>query len=224
MSPLIFIIFGATGDLTSRKLLPAIFSLYKQQKLSQEMYVVGVGRRDFSQQEFTELMKKAVKQQKRFKIDLDESLWNSFAQNITYVKGNFEHTDVYNEIINVLESYDNKLGACVPRFFYLATPPEHYETILMHLKETKLAEGCGQGTINYTRVLIEKPFGKDLETAQKLDQLLASIFEEKQIYRIDHYLAKETVQNILAFRFANGIFEPTWNQEFIDHVQISVSE
>lgn len=224
MSPLIFIIFGATGDLTSRKLLPAIFSLYKQQKLSQEMYVVGVGRRDLSQTEFTELMKKAVKQQKRLKTDSDESQWNSFAQNITYVKGNFEHTEVYNEVINVLESYDKKLGACVPRFFYLATPPEHYETILSHLKETKLAEGCGQGTINYTRVLIEKPFGKDLETAQQLDQLLASIFEEKQIYRIDHYLAKETVQNILAFRFANGIFEPTWNHEFIDHVQISVSE
>lgn len=129
------------------------------------------------------------------------------------------------------------MKACVPRFFYLATPPEHYEMILNHLRDSQLSEGClpasayaqaiqagGQGFARYTRILIEKPFGKDINTARHLDQLLAAIFEEKQIYRIDHYLGKETIQNLLALRFANGIFEPTWNRNFIDHVQIALLE
>jgi glucose-6-phosphate 1-dehydrogenase len=225
MSPLIFIIFGATGDLTQRKLLPAIYSLYKQQSISQDILVVGVGRRDLSKEAFEDLMKKAAFNSRRTKDkDKEEELWSKFSTSLTYVQGTFEDAELYNKLVKLLESHDAKVGACIPRFFYLATPPEHYETILDNLRDSKLAEGCGQGTVNYTKVLIEKPFGKDLDTARKLDQLLASIFEEKQIYRIDHYLAKETVRNILAFRFANGIFEPTWNNEFIDHVQITVAE
>lgn len=226
MSPLIFIIFGATGDLTSRKLLPAIYSLFKQKKVSQDMYVVGVGRKPLSKLEFEALMKKAAftrKNQKNNESDSEE-MWSHFAKNVTYVQGNFEDAQLYTRLTEELRGFDATLNACIPRFFYLATPPEHYETILMHLRDSELAEGCGQGTANYTRILIEKPFGRDLETAKRLDLLLATIFNERQIYRIDHYLAKETVQNILAFRFANGIFEPTWSHEFIDHVQITVSE
>ena len=128
-----------------------------------------------------------------------------------------------------LQDIDAKIGACVTRFFYLATPPDHYETILNKLVETKLSKGCGYesedfGGSKWTRVVIEKPFGKDLETARNLDKKLAEIFEEKQIFRVDHYLGKETVQNMLAFRFANGIFEPVWNKNFIDHVQITLAE
>lgn len=219
MSPLIFVIFGATGDLTSRKLMPAIFSLIKDQKLSPDILIIGVGRRKLSNDDFREVMKKAA-----HVTESQKDRWDALEPNIRYVQGFFEQDDLYTTLVTTLEAYDTKMGACIPRFFYLATPPEHYEGILMHLRDSKLAEGCGQGTVNYTRVLIEKPFGKDLETAKHLDELLATIFEERQIYRIDHYLAKETTQNILAFRFANGIFEPTWNKNFIDHVQITVAE
>lgn len=207
---LIFIIFGATGDLTHRKLMPAIFSLVKKKKISQDIMVIGVGRRALSDEEFRHAVEKSAP--------------GTHIEHISYVQGFFEDPVLYQTLVQKLEAFDTKIGACIPRFFYLATPPEHYGTILTNLKESTLAEGCGQGTINYTRVLIEKPFGKDMETARHLDDLLASTFEERQIYRIDHYLAKETVQNILAFRFANGMFEPTWNSEFIDHVQITVSE
>ena len=108
--------------------------------------------------------------------------------------------------------------------FYLATPPDNYEQILDNLDKTKLAEGCGQGSNKWTRIILEKPFGRDLETAQHLDQKLATIFEERQIFRVDHYLGKENVQNMLAFRFANGIFEPVWNNKYIDHIQVTISE
>lgn len=223
MSPLIFIIFGATGDLTQRKLMPALFMLVKNKQLSPDVLIIGNGRRNMSDKEFRELMRKAVFSTIP-ETDTNKACWNSFSEQLQYVQGTFENASLYNSLVQILEGYDEKLGACIPRFFYLATPPDHYESILTHLRDSKLAEGCGQGTTNYTRVLIEKPFAKDLETAQHLDELLGSIFEERQIYRIDHYLAKETIQNILAFRFANGIFEPTWNSEFIDYVQITVAE
>jgi glucose-6-phosphate 1-dehydrogenase len=207
MSPLIFIIFGATGDLTKSKLMPAIVSLVKKGKISPDVVIIGTGRRKLSDEEFR-----------------DSLSAKAFPGTIKYVQGLFEDPALYRQIGEELEFFDKKAKRCIPRYFYLATLPSHYEEILNHLKLSALAKGCGQEAVNYTRVLIEKPFGKDMQTAQKLDEVLASVFEERQIYRIDHYLAKDTVQNILAFRFANGIFEPTWNGEFIDHVQISVSE
>jgi glucose-6-phosphate 1-dehydrogenase len=247
MSPLIFIIFGVTGDLTQRKLMPSIFSLFEKNRVSQDMYIVGVGRRDLDQQVFQDQMKESIlKKKKRSHTSPSLSDWEAFSKNLIYVQGQFEDTELYTKLTATLEAYDKKFQACIPRFFYLATPPDHYETILEHLRDSKLSEGCQPGSVReallshtsgedqqrldnhltaaYTRVLIEKPFGRNLHTARHLDELLGSIFEERQIYRIDHYLAKETVQNILAFRFANGIFEPTWTNEFIDHVQITVSE
>ncbi len=222
MTPFVFIIFGATGDLIHRKIMPAIYNLTKKGEIDTPIYFIGTGRRDITADQFAELMAGAVHDS--VGTAFDGAVWGKLFAGFEYVKGDFADPNVYEQLVAILEGFDKKMNACVPRFFYLATPPMHYETILTHLKESKLSEGCGQGTNVYTRLLIEKPFGSDSATAQHLDALLGSIFEEKQIYRIDHYLGKETVQNVLAFRFANGIFEPTWNNEFLDHVQITLAE
>ena len=221
-SPLVLVIFGATGDLTARKLMPAIYTLYQKQQLPPEAFIVGVGRRDITPHDFRELMRAAVIA--AHGDAFSDTVWQQMAAGMHYVQGFFEEPDMYAELVQVLERFDEVRKACVPRFFYLATPPENYESILSNLQTSKLAEGCGQGTINFTRVLIEKPFGKNLENARRLEHILSTTFEERQIYRIDHYLGKETMQNLLAFRFANGIFEPTWNSEFIDHVQMTFAE
>ena len=190
MSPFILIVFGATGDLMHRKLMPAIGNLWKQKEIG-DVRIIGVGRRNLSQEEFRSQIQSTV-------------------SNMTYVQGMFEDQTLYRRLKEMLNNTH-------PKHFYLAVPPEHYETILTQLSASKLSD------IN-ARILIEKPFGKDLTTARHLEKLLSSIFQEKQIYRIDHYLGKETIQNILSFRFANGIFEPTWNDKFIDHVQVALLE
>jgi glucose-6-phosphate 1-dehydrogenase len=216
-SPLVMVIFGATGDLMNRKLMPAFYHLVESGEISRDIYIVGVGRREITTDQFRELMARSVE-------PANLPLWEHLTKRMHYQQGHFEEAGLYENLTKLLADFDSELKACVPRFFYLATPPEHYETILTHLHKSKLSEGCGQGTSLYTRVLIEKPFGKDLMTARRLDELLGTIFEERQIYRIDHYLGKETLQNILSFRFANGIFEPTWNKDFIDHIQITLAE
>jgi glucose-6-phosphate 1-dehydrogenase len=221
-SPLVMVIFGATGDLMHRKLMPALYHLVRDGEVSRDIYIVGVGRRKITTDQFRELM--ATSARAMYGEAFDQSLWEHLTERMHYTQGHFEENVLYEDLTKLLAEFDEELKACVPRFFYLATPPEHYETILKHLHNSKLSEGCGQGTSLYTRVLIEKPFGKDLMTARRLDELLGTIFEERQIYRIDHYLGKETLQNILSFRFANGIFEPTWNNNFIDHVQITLAE
>ncbi len=213
-SPFVFVIFGATGDLAHNKLIPALFGLFKQNKLPQEFFVVGFARRAFSQKEFSDSFENFTK----------DSEWNNFASHLAYQQGTFEEETGYAQLTEVLASFDKHGGACITRIFYLATPPEHYESILHFLDKTKLSNGCGQGSSKWTRIAIEKPFGKDLETAKALDRKLARIFDEKQIFRVDHYLGKETVQNMLIFRFANGIFDPIWNNEYIDHVQITLAE
>lgn len=213
-SPFILVIFGATGDLAQNKLIPSLFSLFKKSVLPQDFFVIGFSRREISDLDFRNFFEKLSKDRK----------WNDFAKHLSYQNGDFGQENGYLNLIEKLNTIDQKIGACVTRFFYLATPPQNYETILDYLRSTKLSEGCGQGSNKWTRIVIEKPFGKDLETAQMLDKKLAQIFEERQIFRVDHYLGKETVQNIIAFRFANGIFEPVWNKSFIDHVQITFAE
>lgn len=213
-SPFVMIIFGATGDLAHRKLIPSLFSLFQKDFLPQDFYIVGFSRRDYNDEDF----------RSHFKELSDKPDWEKFSKHLYYQKGDFSQETGYKELIEKLNGFDEKIGACITRFFYLATPPENYEVILDYLESTELSEGCGQGSNKWTRIIIEKPFGKDLETSIALDEKLSKIFEEKQIFRVDHYLGKETLQNILAFRFANGIFEPIWNKEYIDHVQITFAE
>ena len=216
-SPFVMVIFGATGDLALNKLFPALYSLFVRGVLPEKFYIVGFSRREFSDEQFRNYLTENS-------ISGKESKFSDFVKNIYYQQGMFGSEDGYINLIEKLKNFDEEIGACIMRFFYLATPPKNYELILKHLKETKLSEGCGQDSNRWTRLAIEKPFGNDLETAIELDKKLSDIFDEKQIFRVDHYLAKETVQNILAFRFANGIFEPVWNSEFVDHVQITFFE
>jgi glucose-6-phosphate 1-dehydrogenase len=213
-SPFVMVIFGATGDLAQNKLIPALFSLYNQDFLPKDFFIVGFSRRPLNDDEFRSFFKELS----------EKPNWEEFSKHLYYQGGDFAKKDGYLELIEKLNSFDKKMGACITRFFYLATPPQNYEIILDYLESTELAEGCGQGSSKWTRVIIEKPFGKDLETAIALDEKLSKIFEEKQIFRVDHYLGKETLQNVLAFRFANGIFEPIWNKSYLDHVQITLAE
>ena len=216
MSPFVIVIFGATGDLAQHKLIPALFSLYKSGELGKKFYIVGFARRSFSDDEYRTMLKD--------ELGADDEAWLEFNKNIYYQQGLFDEEKGYKDLISKLNAFDQEIGACITRLFYLATPPDHYEGILQNLHDTKLSEGCGQGSEKWTRLAIEKPFGKDLETARRLDKKLAHIFEERQIYRVDHYLAKETVQNMIAFRFANSIFEPLWNKEYVDHIQITFAQ
>lgn len=217
MGPFVIVIFGATGDLAQHKLFPALLSLYKHKQLGQKFYIVGFARRELSDEAYRDMLGDELA------LHADAE-WLDFAQNIYYQQGFFDASDGYEQLITRLNSFDKEVGACITRLFYLATPPDNYIPILNNLKLTKLSQGCGQGSEKWTRLAIEKPFGKDLATARELDRTLSAIFEEKQIYRVDHYLAKEAVQNMIAFRFANGIFEPIWNNKHIDHVQITFSE
>lgn len=216
-SPFVIVIFGATGDLAQHKLLPALYSLYKNNSLGDKFYIVGFARREFSDEAYREMIGKELATE-------NEQEWKTFVKNLYYQQGMFDEEPGYTALIKKLNGFDNEIGACITRLFYLATPPDNYETILTYLESTKLSEGCGQGSEKWTRLAIEKPFGKNLENARHLDKLLANIFEERQIYRVDHYLGKETMQNMLAFRFANSIFEPVWNKEHIDHIQITWAE
>lgn len=215
-SPFVMVIFGATGDLAKTKLFPALFSLFKQKELGEKFYIVGFARREFSNEKFRELVSEMLG-------DKNGELKN-FLKNIYYQQGTFEKNEGYEQLIKTLEKFDKEVGACITRLFYLATPPNNYEGILDKLQSTKLSEGCGQGSSKWTKVIIEKPFGKDLQTARSLDKKIGEIFEERQIFRVDHYLGKETMQNMIAFRFANSIFEPVWNNQHIDHVQITWAE
>lgn len=219
MSPIVLVIFGATGDLTHSKLMPALYKLFRGKNITRDLYIVGVGRREYTNEQFRTDMQYAVQKSKEKEFDLD--IWGELADGIYYCQGYFEDPDMYVRLTELLNRFNDTMGMFVPRYYYLATPPENYETILTHLKTSGLSVDHDQ---NKPSVIIEKPFGKDLTTAKHLESVLVSIFKEPQIYRIDHYLGKETVLNLLAFRFANGIFEPTWNSEFIDHVQVTLAE
>jgi glucose-6-phosphate 1-dehydrogenase len=217
--PCVMVIFGFTGDLTRRKLIPALYNLASQQLLSREFAVVGIGRTPMTNDE---ARKKLTDEFKEFATGpVDPDLWEWFVRHINYVSGNFDDPTTYDRLKQELVQVEKDHCTHGNVFFYLATAPNFFCEIVQRLASVNLMkEENGQ----WRRVIIEKPFGHDLESARTLNQNLLKFAGEHQIYRIDHYLGKETVQNILAFRFANGIFEPIWNRRYIDNVQISVAE
>jgi glucose-6-phosphate 1-dehydrogenase len=214
LSPFSIIIFGATGDLTHRKILPAFYALSQEGILPEECDIVGFARRDWSDDVFRAEMRKGVEQFSR--IPIDAAAWDKFAVRLHYHRSEFDQADGYPRLKELLDH----LGAPANRLYYLATPPEAYPIIVQHLG----AAGLNRNERGWTRLIIEKPFGRDLQSAVALNNQVHDVFAEEHVYRIDHYLGKETVQNLIVFRFANAIFEPIWNRNFIDHVQITVAE
>lgn len=220
MHPTIFTIFGITGDLANRKLIPALIGLYSKKMLPQRFAVIGFSRRPFSREEFREFI--------RGKMNLKPGQFKEedikhFLDHMTYEQGLFDDSEAYSNLARAIKKIDDQWGQCSNKIFHLSVPPVLYEGILNKLAGSKLNIPCSDNT-GWTRVLIEKPFGNDTATAKSLDKLLGKLFKEEQIFRIDHYLAKEALQNILAFRFANSIFEPLWNREFIEKVHIRLSQ
>ena len=218
-APCTVVIFGATGDLTARKLVPALYSLFLDGLIDPSTAVVGVERRPVSDEEFRTRMHTAVEQHSRQKGSAED--WERFASGLHYHQAEFGDLSGYHSLAETLTVVDRERNTGGHHIFYLATPPRTYPEILAHLGEAGLAQPPQDG---FSRVIVEKPFGRDLDTAQELNESVARSFQEDQVYRIDHYLGKETVQNILVFRLGNGIFEPLWNRRYVDHVQITVAE
>jgi glucose-6-phosphate 1-dehydrogenase len=217
--PCVMVIFGATGDLTRRKLIPALYNLASQQLLSREFAVIGIGRTPMSDEE---ARKKLTEEFTKFATGpVDPDLWEWFMKRVHHVSGNFDDPATYERLKEELAKVEADHGTHGNVFFYLATAPNYFCGIVEKLAQVGLMKEEGG---RWRRVIIEKPFGHDLESARLLNQNLLKFADERQIYRIDHYLGKETVQNILAFRFANGIFEPIWNRRYIDNMQITVAE
>jgi len=213
--PCVLAIFGASGDLTQRKLFPALYALAYRGLLPERFSVVGVARSEQTTPQFRAAMKEAVK---RFGHDpFRQDVWDSLAKNLRYVATEFDSSGGEDSVSELLGECDERDGTEGNHMYYLAIPPQAFETVVEAIGERRGRKG-------WTRVIVEKPFGHDLASADELNTLLHRWFAEDEIFRIDHYLGKETVQNMLALRFANGIFEPIWNRQFIDHVQITVAE
>jgi glucose-6-phosphate 1-dehydrogenase len=216
--PYIFILFGATGDLTSRKIIPALYNLFLENWLPDQFLIVGSSKVEISEEAFRDKLWTAVNTFSR-SGPAEESKWAEFASRICYINADFTDADSFKPFGETIAHYQNEWQKEVHVIYYLAVAPSLFGVIAENISKNKLAENP-----DCTRIVVEKPFGHDLESAKALNKKLCGIFDEKQIYRIDHYLGKETVQNIMAFRFANSILEPIWSRNYIEHVQISVLE
>ncbi len=220
IQPVTMVIFGVTGDLGQRKLLPALFDLYEKGFLPKDFRVIGFSRRALSDEDFrafiTQILTKEKHAHKKEAIEV-------FAQHVCYQQGVFEDASAYEKLSQIIGRIDDTFSVCANKLFHLAVPPIYYETILTRLAHSGLTESCSPKE-GWTRVLVEKPFGSDSATAQDLDELLGKLFAEEQIFRIDHYLAKEALQDILSFRFSNALFEPIWNNNYIEKVCIKLHE
>lgn len=209
------VIFGATGDLNRSKLIPALFSLYRKRKISGACRVIGFSRTEWTDEEFRAEMRKSLGE--TYSPTFQESEWGEFEKHLFYLPGTFTNSEDFNRLANQLE---NTKGDPDNRLYYLAAPPRYFAEIIDNLSRA----GMVDETEGFRRLVIEKPFGHDLQSAEALNQIIHQNVREHQVFRIDHYLGKETVQNVLVFRFANSIFEPIWNRNYIDHVQITVAE
>lgn len=222
IAPTVVVVLGATGDLMKKKIVPAFFKLYKEGNLPPLFRLIGFSRRDLGDDGFREHVRHIVLD--TFKDESTNSaMLKSFLEKITYQRGHLENNADYKELASSLGRVDNAWNACSNKLFYLAVPPASYEAILHHLSSYGLTEPCSDET-GWTKVLVEKPFGKDLASSEMLDKLLSSLFKEEQIYRIDHYLGKDMLQNILQFRFANNLFEDSWSRASVEKVDIRLFE
>src|SRR5438477_4945569 len=219
--PCAMVVFGASGDLAHRKLLPALYNLALGAHLPAAFGIVGVSKSPFSHQEYADGMREAVGKFSRTK-PVDPEVWRDFGAGLRYVAGPFDEDDTFRRLAAQLEEVDRTRATRGNRLFYFAPPPSTFPTLLKKLHEHRLIRPRNDS--RFTRVVIEKPFGRDLASARALNRLVLEVMDERQIFRIDHYLGKETVQNLLVFRFGNTIFEPIWNRNYIDHVQITAAE
>jgi glucose-6-phosphate 1-dehydrogenase len=218
IAPQSIIIFGANGDLCWRKLIPALYNLYLTDNLPEKFFITAIDHGEITGEAFNKKMLDGINQFSR-SGKADKKAWSAFSSHIHYLQGDFTNADLYISLNKLLKEQDIKTGQRLNRLFYYSVSPRFIETIAEELYKNKIAPQK-----ETDRIIIEKPFGSSLQTAKKLNAFLLKRFSEKQLYRIDHYLGKETVQNMMVFRFANYIFEPLWNKNFIDHVQITVAE
>ncbi len=218
--PTLITIFGATGDLSRKKLLPAFFDLYAQGVLPKTFKIVGFSRSERTDENFRRFAKRAIEKKGHRH---SKKILHEFLGLVHYHSGFFDDLESFGLLGDHFLELDKKFGNCSNKLFYLAVPPAFYETILNNLANSGLTIPCSD-KIGWTRVLLEKPFGEDIKKAEKLDKMLSLLFREEQIFRIDHYLAKETIQNILSFRFSNILFEPIWNKQYIEKVEMKLFE
>ena len=219
--PALLVIFGATGDLAHRKVVPALFQLWRTNLLPHEFALVAVGRRPYADEALRAELRASLEQFSRV-LPIEPAVWEAFAERITYHRGDFGDQALYDGLATRLDELDAERGTNGNRVYYLATQPSAFAEIIAGLGRAGLDhEHHGGG---WRRIVIEKPFGRDLTSAIRLNREVGKVFRESQVYRIDHYLGKETVRNILVFRFGNGIFEPIWHRRYVDHVQITVAE